>query len=125
MTALQFFRFLVAARIALAAIFRVTESVPWDHQRLSTSLNPLFVLLVELPLIIAAIAITVGLWRFRWWARIGFVAVSLGYAFVAIFFPPPFAHRLLASSLCVCLLRGSEPSGHRHDGVLAPRHVPF
>jgi hypothetical protein len=94
MTAPEFFRFLIIARIALAVVFRVTGWVPWDHHRLSDSMNPFMALLIELPLIAAAIAITVGLWQFRWWARIGYVAAAGFYAGVAIFFPPhtPFEY---------------------------------
>jgi len=101
MTAPEFFRFLIVARIALAFIFRVAGLVPWDHYRLSDSMNPFVALLIELPLVAAAIAITVGLWQFRWWAGIGYVAAAGFYAVVAIFFPPhtPFEYSPAVAAL--------------------------
>jgi hypothetical protein len=87
----EFFRFLIIARIALAIIFRLTGLVPWDHQRLlaQDALGPFLLLLVEFPIAVALIVITVGLWQFRWWARIAYVAVSVVYVCSAILFPSP------------------------------------
>ena len=88
MTAPEFFRFLIVVRIAVGLLVRITGLVPWDHNRLSDSLNPFAVLLIELPLVVVAIAITVGLWQFRSWARIAYVVVSVASVLVAIFLPP-------------------------------------
>jgi hypothetical protein len=88
-TAPKFFRFLIVARIVLAVIFRLTGLVRWDHERFTAQdpLGPFLGLLIELPIAAAIVVIIVGLWQFRWWARIGYVAISLAYAIVAIFFP--------------------------------------
>jgi hypothetical protein len=91
LTAPEFFRFLIVARIALGVIVRVTGLLPWDHQRVLgyDSLGPFLVLLLELPIAVASVVIIIGLWNFRWWARTAYVAISIVYVGAAIFFPSP------------------------------------
>src|SRR5438876_10783705 len=87
MTAPQFFRFLLIARIVFPLFFYATGLVPWHSHRLSECVGLGFALFIEFPLAVAGVVLIVGLWQFRWWARIGYVAAAVVYAFAAIFFP--------------------------------------
>ncbi len=100
MSAPQFFRFLIAARFLMAILFRTTGLVSWDHERFTDGdpLGPFFGLLVEVPIAIALVAIIVGLWQFRWWARIGYVVITVAYVILGIFFP---SHTLFEHSPAV------------------------
>ncbi len=126
MTAPQFFRFLLIARIVFPLFFYATGLVPWRSHRLSESVGPVFALLIELPLAVAGIVLIVGLWQFRWWARIGYVAAAVVYALAVIFFPSrdpceyspvvgSFAYLGLASQVVLITMMFLPPVSHRFE----------
>jgi len=126
MTAPQFFRFLLIARIVFPLFFYATGLVPWHSHRLSESVGLGFALFIEFPLAVAGIVLIVGLWQFRWWARIGYVAAAVVYALAAIFFPSrdpweyspavgTFAYLELASQVVLITMMFLPPVSDRFE----------
>jgi hypothetical protein len=92
MTAPRVFRALLITQILLPIIFRVVGATESPSRPIASHFaHPDVFRAVALIVIVADIAVTVGLWRFRAWARIGaiillFIAVAFGFsAFHAAF----------------------------------------
>jgi hypothetical protein len=125
-SALEFFRFLLVARIAIALILYATGLVPLHSHRLSDTIGPFFALLIQLPLLAAAITATVGVWLFHGWARNAYIAVALGYTIISIVFPSRepceysaalgvFAYFLIASQAVLITMMFLPPVADRFE----------
>ena len=88
MTAAQTFRALLIVRLVLPLVSRLIGAThPASHPLASHFAHPHIFHAVGLAVVIADLAVLVGLWRFQSWARIGAVIlllIALGFAFYAL-----------------------------------------
>jgi hypothetical protein len=85
MTAARVFRALLIVQFLLPIIFRLVGATQGSAPPIASHFaHPNVFRAIALVVIVANIAVTIGLWRFRAWARIGAIIlllIALGFAF--------------------------------------------